>query len=188
MNILMEGYQKLKDSGLTVMSENANQYMLKYSDYIKDVPLYSSNYDIFDYDIPFAQMVLHGLVPYTTKAINKSANAQELRLLSLVSGTPIHYEMMYKNPNKFADSEYDTLYYANYIGWIDYAGSEYKLFSDTIAKVSDSYITDYERISDVEYRTTFENGTTIYVNLDTQEIEVNGTSYALSNYGLGVNE
>ncbi len=188
MGILMEGYQKLKDSGLTIMSENANQYMLKYSDYIKDVPLYSSNYDIFDYDIPFAQMVLHGLVPYTTKAINKSANAQELRLLSLVSGTPIHYEMMYKNPNKFADSEYDGLYYANYIGWIDYAGSEYKLFSDTISKVSDSYITDYERISDTEYRSTFENGTTIYVNLDTQEIEVDGTSYKLSNYGLGVNE
>lgn len=188
MKILQEGHQKLADSGLTILSENANQYLLKYSDYIKDVPLYSSNYDIFDYDIPFAQMVLHGLVPYTTKAINKSANAEELRLLSLVSGTPIHYEMMYKNPNKFSDSEYDALYYSNYIGWIDYAGNEYKLFGDTIAKVSDSYITDYERISEVEYRSTFENGTTIYVNLDTQEIEVNGVSYELSNYGLGVSE
>ncbi len=188
MKILQDGHQKLADAGMTIMSENANQYLLKYSDYIKDVPLYSSNYDIFDYDIPFAQMVLHGLVPYTTKAINKSANAEELRLLSLVSGTPIHYEMMYKNPNKFSDSEYDTLYYSNYIGWLDYAGNEYKLFSDTIAKVSDSYITDYERISDVEYRSTFENGTTIYVNLDTQEIEVDGKAYDLSSYGLGVSE
>ncbi len=186
--ILAAGYQKLADSGLTIMSENANQYMLKYSDYIKDVPLYSSNYDIFDYDIPFAQMVLHGLVPYTTKAINKSANAQELRLLSLVSGTPIHYEMMYKNPNKFADSEYDSLYYTNYIGWLDYAGGECKLFNETIAKVSDSYITDYERISEYEFRSEFENGTTIYVNIDTQEIEVDGVSYELSDYGLGVIE
>lgn len=188
MKILQDGHQKLADNGLTIMSENANQYLLKYSDYIKDVPLYSSNYDIFDYDIPFAQMVLHGLVPYTTKAINKSSNAEELRLLSLVTGTPVHYEMMYKNPNKFADSEYDKLYYANYEGWIDYAGNEYKLFGDTIAKVSDSYITDYECISKTEYRSEFEDGTTIYVNLDTQEIEINGTSYDLSNYGLGVNE
>ncbi|MBQ8613627.1 MAG: hypothetical protein IJ416_05375 [Ruminiclostridium sp.] len=188
MEIIQAGYQGLADSGLTIMSENANQYLLKYSDYIKDVPLYSSNYDIFDYDIPFAQMVLHGLVPYTTKAINKSANAQELRLLSLVTGTPVHYEMMYKNPNKFADSEYDGLYYSNYEGWIDYAAGEYKLFNDTIAKVSDSYITDYERISGSEYRSEFENGTTIYVNIDTQEIEVDGVSYKLSDYGLGVNE
>ena len=187
-NILGEGYQKLIDSGLSIMTENANQYVLKYADYIKDVPLYSSNYDIFDYDIPFAQMVLHGLVPFSSKAINKSADAKELRFLSLVTGTPVHYEMMYKNPNKFADSNYDDLYYSNYIGWTDIAAGEYKLFNDIVAQVSDSYITEYERINEYEYQSTFENGTTIYVNIDTQEIKVNGTSYELSDYGLGVIE
>ena len=187
-NIIGEGYQKLIDSGLTIMTENANQYVLKYADYIKDVPLYSSNYDIFDYDIPFAQMVLHGLVPFSSKAVNKSADADELRLLSLVTGTPIHYEMMYKNPNKFADSGYDELYYTNYVGWTDIAAGEYKLFNDIVAKVSDSYMTDFERINENEYQSTFENGTTIYVNIDTEEVKVNGTSYDLSTYGLGVSE
>ncbi len=187
-NILTEGYQKLRDNGLAIMTENANQYVLKYADYIKDVPLYSSNYDIFDYDIPFAQMVLHGLVPFSSKAVNKSADAKELRLLSLVTGTPVHYEMMYKNPNKFADSIYDDLYYSNYIGWTDIAAGEYKLFNDVVAGVSDSYITKYERISENEYQSTFENGTTIYVNIDTEEVKVNGTSYDMSAYGLGVSE
>ncbi len=186
--ILQEGYQKLAASGLKILSENANQYLIGYSDYIKDVPLYSSNYDIFSYDIPFAQMVLHGLVPYTTKALNKSASAEELRLLSLVTGTPIHYEMMYENPNAFSDSEYDELYYTSYTGWSDNASKEYKLFSEIISGVSDSRITDYERISAYEYQSSFENGTTIYVNLDTQEIRVNGTDYQLSDYGLGVSE
>lgn len=186
--ILSDGYQKLSDNGLTIMTENANQFVLKYADYIKDVPLYSSNYDIFDYDIPFAQMVLHGLVPFSSKAVNKSADAKELRLLSLVTGTPVHYEMMYKRPNKFADSAYDELYYTNYEGWRDIAAAEYKLFNDTIAGVSDSYIEKFERISENEYQSTFENGTTIYVNTDTDEVKVNGTSYDLSAYGLGVSE
>ncbi len=186
--ILSDGYQKLSDNGLTIMTENANQFVLKYADYIKDVPLYSSNYDIFDYDIPFAQMVLHGLVPFSSKAVNKSADAKELRLLSLVTGTPVHYEMMYKRPNKFADSSYDELYYTNYEGWRDIAAAEYKLFNDTIAGVSDSYIEKFERISENEYQSTFENGTTIYVNTDTDEVKVNGTSYDLSAYGLGVSE
>ena len=188
MKILQDGYQKLQDSGLKIMSENANQYLLKYSDYIKDVPLYSSNYDIFDYDVPFVQMVLHGLIPYSTKAINKSANAEQLRLLSLVTGTPVHYEMMYENPNEFTDCDYDGLYYSNYEGWLEYVGNDCKLFNDIVAKVSDSYITDYERISDTEYQSTFDNGTKIYVNLGTQEIKVNNTSYKLADYGLGVNE
>lgn len=187
-NILAEGYQKLSDSGLTIMTENANQYILKYADYIKDVPLYSSNYDIFDYDIPFEQIVLHGLVPFSSKAVNKSADAKDLRLLSLVTGTPVHYEMMYTRPNKFADSNYDELYYSNYEGWTDIAAGEYKLFNDVIASVSDSYITEFERISGYEYQSTFENGTTIYVNTDTEEVKLNGTSYDLSAYGLGVSE
>lgn len=186
--ILEAGYQKLSDSGLSIMTENANQYVLKYADYIKDVPLYSSNYDIFDYDIPFAQMVLHGLVPFSSKAVNKSADAKELRLLSLVTGTPVHYEMMYTRPNTFADSTYDELYYSNYEGWTDIAAGEYKLFNDIVAGVSDSYISEYERISEYEYQSTFENGTTIYVNTDTDEVKVNGTSYELSDYGLGVSE
>lgn len=186
--ILEEGYQKLGDSGLKILSENANQYLIKYSDYIKDVPLYSSNYDIIDYDIPFAQMVLHGLVPYTTKAINKSANASKLRLMSVVTGTPVQYEMMYTNPNKFTDSEYDSLYYTGYSGWLDIAAGEYKLFNDVMSGVSGCEITDYVRLNDSEYQSTFSNGTTIYVNLDTEEIRVNGNSYQLGDYGLGVSE
>ena len=188
INILQEGYAKLKNDGLTILSENANQYLLKYSDYIKDVPLYSSNFDIFDYDIPFAQMVLHGLVPFTTKAINKSANAEELRLLALVTGTPLHYEMMYENPNKFSDSEYDSLYYTNYAGWLERCSGEFKLFDEIISSVSDSAIKNYERLSETQFRSTFENGTVISVNTETDEIEFNGKSYKLADYGLGVSE
>lgn len=188
IGILQEGYQKLKDNGFTIMSENANQYMLPYVDYIKDVPLYSSNYDIFDYDIPFAEIVLHGLIPYTTKAINKSADAEELRLFALVTGTPIHYEMMYENPNKFADSEYDVLYYTNYQGWIDRSVSEYKLFDEIVKSVSDAKITKYDRISDNEFESTFDNGTVIRVNTATEEIKFKNKSIDLKDYGLGVAE
>ena len=186
IGIMQAGYQKLKDSGLKILEEAPNQYAIPYADQIKDVPLYSSNYDIFDYDIPFVEMVLHGLVPYTTKAINKSADAEELRMLALLTGTPIHYELMYENPNKFADSEYDILYYTNYKGWLDRSVKEYKLFNDVVKSVSDAQITDYERISDTEMRTTFSNGTTISVNLETGGIMVNGQSYNAKDYGLGV--
>ena len=188
VQILQEGYEKLANSGLKIMTENANQYILKYADHIKDVPLYSSNYDIFDYDIPFVEMVYHGLIPYTTKAINKSANAEQLRLLALVTGTPLHYEMMYNDPKEFADSEYDILYYTNYKGWMDRATNEYKLFNEIVNNVSDSVITNYERLSDSEFRSTFSNGDVIFVNIETGEIKYNNTSYDVKDYGLGVTE
>lgn len=188
IGILKNGYQKLKNDGFTVLTENANQYVLQYADYIKDVPLYSSDFDIFDYDVPFAQTVLHGYIPLTSKSINKSADADELRLLSLVTGTPIHYEMMYENPNKFTDCEYDSYYYTYYEGWLERCGKEYKLFNEIIASVSDATITEYNRISETEFESTFSNGNKIYVNTDTYEIKYNGTSYDLADYGLGVSE
>ncbi len=188
INILKDGYSKLKNDGFTVLAENANQYLLPYVDYIKDVPLYSSNYDIFDYDIPFVEIVLHGLIPYTTRAINRCADAEELRMLALLTGTPIHYEMMYNNPNKFADSEYDVLYYTNYTGWIDRSVNEYKLFDEIVKSVSDQQIKKYERLAAGEYQTTFANGKTVYVNTETNEVKFNGKSVSLKDYGLGVDE
>ncbi len=188
INILKNGYSKLKDDGFTILAENANQYLLPYVDCIKDVPLYSSNYDIFDYDIPFVEMVLHGVIPYTTKAINKSANAEELRMLALLTGTPIHYEMMHNNPNKFADSEYDVLYYTNYQGWLDRSVKEYKLFDETVKSLSDAQMTSYERIADGEYMTEFSNGKSVYVNTSTGKIKIDGNAVDLKNYGLGVDD
>ena len=131
-------------------------------------------------------MVLHGLIPYTTKAINKNADADELRLYSLLTGTPIHYEMMYENPNKFADSEYDYLYYTNYIGWMDRAINEYNLFNEIVSSVSGAKITKFERINDHELQTEFEGGNTIYVNTETGAIKFNDKSYDIKDYGLGV--
>ena len=168
------------------MTENANQYILPYADYIKDVPLYSSNYDIFDYDIPFVEMVLHGLIPYTTKAINRSADAEELRLKALVTGTPVHYEMMYENPNKFADSEYDIYYYTNYKGWIDRSVNEYNLFDEIVRSVSDAKLVKYEVLGAKEFKATFDNGKEITVNTGTNAISFNGKQIRLSDYGLEV--
>ncbi len=183
-NMLVTGYQQIKNSGMSLYGEAANAYALPYVDYLSDVPLYSSNYDLFDYDVPFYSMVIHGLIPYTTKAINANADAKELRLMALATGTPLHYELMYTNPNKFTDSEYDNLYYTNYQGWIERSASEFQLFKDVVSGVSDAQITDYNRINSNEIEVTYSNGTIIYVHLADNVIKVNGKEFKLADYGL----
>ncbi|MGN0598064.1 MAG: DUF5696 domain-containing protein, partial [Ruminiclostridium sp.] len=122
--------------------------------------------------------------PYTTKAINANADAKELRLMALATGTPLHYELMYTNPNKFTDSEYDSLYYTNYQGWIERSASEFQLFKDVVSGVSDAQITDYNRINANEIEVTYSNGTVIYVHLADNVIKVNGKEFKLADYGL----
>lgn len=184
MDMLVEGYKQFKDAGFTLLADGANAYALPYVDYITNVPLTSSNYDLFDNDIPFYEMVIHGLIPYTTKAINASANASDTIMLALATATPVHYEMMYEDPNKFTDSDYDTLFYSNYKGWLEQSTEIYRLYKENLDEFTNLKITDYKNVSADIIETTFENGKTITVDTRNLTLTVDGKDVDLAQYGL----
>lgn len=180
---LKNSYQMINNSGMTFVASACNDYALPYVDMIRDVPLYSSNFDVYDYDIPLYEMVIHGYIPYTTKAKNASSSADELFLLSVATGTPVHYEVMYENPNTFTDSSYDTLFYTYYEGWLDVAAAEYKVCKDIVSGVSEATITNFEYVSENVVKTTFSNGTVIEADLDRLTLKVDGTEKDLTQFG-----
>lgn len=180
IKILTEGYQKLRDAGIGIIAQECNAYALPYVNSITNIPLYSSNYDLFDYDVPFYQMVIHGLIPYSSKAVNASSNAEELLLLSLMTGSGVHYEMMYSSPNEFTDCSYDTLFYSDYAGWLDNAAAEYKLFNGIVSSLSDKTITKFERISAKVLSLTYSDGTVIEVDVDNYTYSINGQEHKLA--------
>lgn len=176
---LKASYEIIKNSGLKFEASACNDYALKYVDSIRNAPLYSSGYDLTDYDIPFYELVIHGYIPYTAKANNASASSDELLLLSLVTGTPLHYDFMYETPNKLTDCKYETLFYTYYEGWIDTAAEEYKFFKENLSGVVDSPITDHKYVSPRVVECTFENNTVITVDLDNYTMKINGAEVQL---------
>lgn len=189
LGILTEGYKKITDAGISIIAEECNAYALPYVSAITNVPLYSSNYDLFDYDVPFYQMVVHGYIPYSSKPVNASSNANELRLLSLLTGSAIHYELMYNSPNDFTDSKYDKYFYSNYEGWLETAAADYKMFSDIAGSVKDATIVKYTRNGKKNFTAEYSDGTTITVDTEKLTAAVNGQEKNLADYGLkGVSE
>jgi hypothetical protein len=177
VQILEEGFKQLNDEGIKIMAQSANAYALPYVSHISNIPLSSSNYDLFDYDIPFYQIVIQGLVPHSTTPFNASSDMKALVLLSLATGTPAHYEFMYENAGEFNDSQYDKKFYSSFEGWAERTAEMYKLFDDVIGDVISTKITAHERLGVNEYQTVFEGGKTIYINLDTYELKVDGVTY-----------
>lgn len=169
-------YDKVNQNGLTLVTSACNDYALKYADYIRNVPLYSSGFDITDGDIPLYEIVIHGYIPYTTKAKNASSDADKLMLLSMVTATPMHYEFMYENPNDFTDSKYETLFYTHYEGWISLAAEEYRIFKEHLSGAAASPITDFKYLSANVVECTFENGTKITADLEKYTLSVNGST------------
>ncbi|MGN1340187.1 MAG: DUF5696 domain-containing protein [Oscillospiraceae bacterium] len=182
VNNLVKGYEMINQSGMTFVSGAANDYALPYVDYLKDVPLYSSNFDVYDYDIPFYEIVIHGYIPYTTKAKNASSSADELFVYSVATGTPLHYEVMYQDPNEFTDCTYDELFYTYYKGWLQDISAEYKFMQQYVLPLTDETIEDFQILNGVVYQTTFSDGTVIEVNTDTLQIWINDTEVKLSDF------
>ncbi|MBR4554815.1 MAG: hypothetical protein IKO27_04395 [Ruminococcus sp.] len=151
---LVDGYSKAKDEIGSVIADAANSYIIPYATEITNIPVYSSGFNVTDFDIPFYQMVLHGYVPYATKPINASSNTGETFMLALAAGSGIHYDMTYVEASTLKDTDFDELYYSNYEGWIDMAAKQYKISKELLADVSDMTISKYEVSEDGNIITT----------------------------------
>ncbi len=169
------------NGGTSIIADAPNAYLLSYVDVIENLTLQSSQFKIVDEDVPFVQIVLHGYIPYSTEAINGSADSMELFLRAIASGSYVKYTFIYEETTEIEDTDYINLYYANYEGWLEQAAAEYELAREILSTVSDSVITGYVVDGSV-ITTTYENGVVTTVNLSTGEITANGKTYNYSDY------
>ncbi len=181
VELLTDSYQILKDADMDVMADTANAYALPYVTEITDVPLQSSGYDLFDADIPFYQMVMHGIKPYAAVSVNGSATPAETILLSIASGSNLHYDMIGEETSVLKDTALDELFYAGADEWTEEAAEAYAFSKTILGGLGDQIITGYERDGDV-ITTTYENGTVTVVDMAKQSVKVNGDEILLSDY------
>ncbi len=179
MAALQESYQTMNDAGLSILADTCAAYALPYVDRISDMPLQSSGFDLFDQDIPFYQIVLHGIIPYSGTAINASADSMNAYLTSIATGANPAYDMIYADASDLKDTDLDSYFYSHYAYWINDAAEEYKLASEILSGVSDQTITEYTREENVS-TTVYSDGTEIVVDYDAESITVNGTEYRVS--------
>lgn len=179
---LREYYQLLNDQVGSVLADGANAYILPYVDHITNVPLNSSKFDIFDQDIPFYQIVMHGLKSYSTTAVNGDAQIADLILDAVASGSNLRFDLMAEEANELKDTRYDVYFYADAKYWTEDAAGCYRFTKDILSDVSNQKITEYNILSDDEIETVYENGTKTIVNKADRTVTKNGKVYSLYDY------
>lgn len=175
---LQVSYQEIQDAGLSLLADSCSAYAFPYVDRITDVPLQSSKFDIFDEDIPFYQIVMHGILPYSCTAINKNADSMYTFLKAVATGCNPAYDMIYAEASDLKDTDLDNYYYSYYAFWEDIASQEYQLASEILSDVSDKIIINYTQENDSSI-TTFEDGTNMIVNYAENTILINDMLYQL---------
>lgn len=160
-NIITKSKQELGDVHLT----EGNFYTLADVTHIDQMDN-DYSYDLYvDRKIPFAQIVLHGLVSYSFEYGNMSGNAQESFLKGIEYGATPSFLVTYEESHKLLESRSMYRFYSTYYkDWEEEIAIQYQRFNDALADVQDQFITDHSELAHGVYETKYENGKSIIVN------------------------
>ena len=184
MQLAEESLKALSNEVGEVSADCANAYALPYLSRISSVPLSSSRFDIFNEDIPFYQAVMHGLIPYSSTAVNSDPDPDTLLMMSALTGSELNYDMVYCETSDLKDTDLDVYFYANYADITDTAALEYKLFQPLLSRISSSTLTDY-RYSNDTATAVYSDGTEITADFRAKTINYGGMTIDLAKLAKG---
>ncbi len=181
MQYIEDSLGKMRTGLGSVLSEDPSAYVLPYTDVITDMPLYSSGFYLFDREIPLYQIVMHGVIPYATKAVNGSADAERMVMLAAASGSNLRFDLLHAETSELKDTDFDVFYYAYYEYWVKNAAQYDSFIRDILRASSDSHIISYTQEGDV-ITTKYANGTVTETNLADCSVTLNGQTRYLRDY------
>lgn len=156
--------------------DDANAYVFPYADYITNTPMTSSGYDLFDFDIPFYQIVLHGCVDMSAGTLPYELNDRRIILKAAELGLNLSYQGMYEDSEILKYTRYNYLYSTEYTLWKDSAVKNYKELKPILEKVNGSLITEHYISENNITKTVFDNGVKVYVNYGETENVYDGVT------------
>ncbi len=171
-----------KKSNINLAGESSNAYSLKYLSKIYKAPVYSSGYDIFDSEIPFYEIVLHGYLPMTGEPMVQSTDSQVTFLKCVESGMELLWNGIDEQSEILSDTNYDDLYGSTYTLWIDDAAEKYSQYQPLLEKIYDKSIVDHKEVKTNVTLTEYENGVKVYVNYTDSDVEVNGIKVSAKSF------
>lgn len=175
LNLQRDKMKALNESGKGLMITGGNLYAVPYADFITDMNIDTKKVNIVDETIPFYQMALHGLVDYSSTAINLSEDEEENILKSAETGAGLYFTYIYEPTDKLQDTEYTKYYACNYKQWKNDTINLYNKFKDSMGDLYNQFIVNHEMVAKGVYKTTYENGNSVLVNYNYSDYNYQGT-------------
>lgn len=189
-------FEKLANTGKDLMVSGGNAYTWGYSNDLINIPVSGNRYLIIDEDVPFYQMLVHGCIDYTGKAINldDSFDQKDSVLTMIEYGCAPHFtftskqssDMKYTGLNSFYSTTYknqtDVEENSTVFSWDTLAKSVYSEVNGVLKNVTDATITKHEILDSGVVKVTYSNGVMIYINKQTVAADAEGSQLAAKSY------
>lgn len=159
----------------SVAVESANAYAFEFADRIYKTPVFSSGYDIYSKDVPFYQIVLHGLSALVTEPLIGSQDSETLFLKAVETGSELSFAGTYSETSELIGSRFEDKYSTYYLGWIDKANALYTEYMPLLEKIYNKKIVSHNEFKSGVFITEYENGIKTAVNYNETDADINGT-------------
>lgn len=183
-----EIYKSASKAGYKTLSTAANVYSAVNSDYINDVPLYSSDYSVSSYDVPFYQLVFKGYRSMSSVSLNLCSDKQDALLRCIESGISPSYTLYYNFDKELVTNEHSFIFGSHFKGNREDIINTVTSVKDYLDSVEGATVADYVRLSETASVTKFDNGVYTVVNFSDSEIITDYGNVTAKSYITGRGE
>ena len=170
---------------------SGNSYAIPYVNAIVDMPVEMSSHIVLDEEVPFMQIVYHGLVDYYSAPVNNQDNEEFFKLRSIEYGAFMSYEITKAKTSDLRHSYYNGLYRSEYDNLRDEIVDRYNAVAQAVKPFAGLEITDHFRAIEGKdvFCTEYSDGTRVYVNYEdsaqtvSDNITIEKNSYEISKKG-----
>lgn len=180
VNKYISGLKSLSKNG--VMGDKTSFFALPYSEINGNIPISSSNHDLFDSSVPFFEIALSGRIAFSYKSLNSFSDVDSAFLKCVETGALPKYSLYYGSKSLLRDSDSTEWFNGNFDDWNTAVAeqiNEYKDFSD---KIGDREIISHEQLAEGVFKTVFASGKSVVVNYTEKEFEYGETKISSIDY------
>ena len=188
MNMRQEKLAGLSRAGKKIMINTGFAYAAPHAAFITDLALGDQGFGITDVSVPFYQIALHGLVPYTGRAINLAEDYTGNLLQTIESGAGLYFSFMAAETAELQETKFRQFYANEYDKWVRDADALYKQFTVDFAGLYALAIGNHTILAPAVTLTEYEDGTAVLVNrgsgaFDYKGVHVGSFDYAVFRQG-----
>ena len=191
VNEQIKSFEILNKAGINNLTLYAPyDYALKYTTVAKEIPFQYTAYEVFDYSIPFYQLVVNGLFDYSGTSINanieKGLTEQLMRIIE--TGSNIAFTVTADSSEKLLQTDYNYYYFTLFDDWTDDIKYVYKVLNDL--EIFKYRFVSHEQLSSNIFKVVYSDGTnskTIYLNYTRNPYTAtDGTVVEAKNYAVAI--
>lgn len=172
-----------KEQGLSAAVQGGSDYTLRQADYIYNLSDDDSNLFLFTRSIPFSQILLHGVIPYSCAMPgNMSSDFTQQKLKWVEYGSMPYFLVSQRPSNDLRDTKIDDVFSSRFTDWKGTIVATWQEMNERLAPLAGVTIVSHRDVTADVVEVGYATGHTVLVNYGGQAAVVDGVTVPARDY------